>query len=98
MAIDAKAEEMLDEIRDAFAAAIRQAMTGVPAYQALQLADHLCGVQLEVLAGLRISYRAAPKIDAEAIAEDWRMGMKAPEIMRRHNCSKAAVYKYHPAK
>lgn len=93
MALDAKADEMIDEIRDAFAGAIRQAVAGLPACQALQLADHLCGVQLEVLAGLRVSYRAAPKLDAEALSEDWARGLGVTEIVRKYGCSRATVYR-----
>ena len=98
MALDAKADEMIEEIRAAFVVAIGQALAGVPAYQALQLADHLCGVQMEVLAGLRVSYRAAPKFDVEAITEDWRRGLSVQEITRKHGITKPTAYKYHPTK
>ncbi len=96
MADDAKAEEMLDKLRDAFHSRIRTAVRELPAHQALQLADGLCAVQLDVLEGLRVSYKARPRVDAEAIAEDWRRGENLQDIMRKHDCSRATAYKFHP--
>lgn len=96
MADDAKAEEFLDQLRDSFARNIRTAVADLPPHQALQLADALCAVQLDVLAGLRVSYKARPHVDGEAIAEDWRRGRVLAEIMRDHSCSKVTAYKYHP--
>lgn len=98
MADDAKAEEILDQLRDAFHARIRDAVRDLPAHHALQLADGLCAVQLDVLEGLRVSYKARPRVDADAIAEDWRRGENLQEIMRKHDCSRVTAYKYHPNK
>jgi hypothetical protein len=95
---EAKAEEMVDQLREAFAQNIRTAMTGLPAHQALQLADTLCAVQLELLAGLRVSYRAREPIDGEAIAESWRRGLSLREVIAAHGCSRPTAYKYHPGK
>ena len=98
MADDAKADDLVDQLRDNFADNIRKAVTGLPAHQALQLADTLCRVQLDVLAGLRVSYKAAPKVDADAVAEDWMQGMPLKEIMRKHGISKTTAYQHHPGK
>lgn len=98
MADDAKAEEMLDQLRDAFHARIRDAVRDLPAHQALQLADGLCAVQLDVLEGLRVSYKARPQVDGDAVAEAWRRGDALAEIMRNHDCSRVTAYKYHPNK
>lgn len=95
MADDAKAEEMIDRLRDTFAQRIRDSVADLPPQQALQLADALCYVQLEVLAGMRVHYRARA-IDGEAIAEDWRRGLTLQEITRKHAVSRSAAYKYHP--
>lgn len=98
MADDAKADEMLDQLRDSFARQIRQAVVDLPPHQALQLADALCTVQLDVLAGLRVHYRAKPVVDGEAITEDWRRGKSLAEITRTHRISRATAYNYHPNK
>ena len=98
MSDDAKADEMLDQLRDAFASNIRKAVSDLPAHQALQLADALCAVQLDVLAGLRVSYRSRDPIDGAAIAEAWAQGSSLREVMDAFKCSKVTAYKYHPTK
>ncbi len=98
MADDAKADEMLDQLRDSFARQIRQAVVTLPPHQALQLADALCTVQMDVLAGLRVHYRARAVVDGESIAEDWRRGKSLAEIMHDHKVSRSAAYKFHPNK
>jgi hypothetical protein len=98
MANDAKAEETISSVRDAFSSAIREAIADFPAHQALQLADRLCTVQLELLAGMRVTYRRAPDVDGEAIAEDWRRGLSIGEITLKHGVSRPTAYKYHPNK
>lgn len=98
MADDAKADDLVEQLRETFAASIRRAVADLPAHQALQLADTLCNVQLDVLAGLRVSYRAAPKVDGDAVAEDWMRGATLREIMRKHGITKPTAYKYHPTK
>lgn len=98
MSDDAKADEMLDQLRDAFAKNIRKAVSDLPAHQALQLADALCAVQLDVLAGLRVSYRTREPIDGAAIAEAWAQGKSLREVMQDCGCSKVTAYKYHPTK
>lgn len=98
MAEDAKAEEFTDALRQAFAANIRTAVAGVPAHIALQLADALCQVQLDTLAGKRVSYKAARVIDGEAITDAWRRGKTIGEIVQEHGCSRRTAYNYHPDK
>ncbi|WP_313645265.1 hypothetical protein [Stenotrophomonas sp.] len=98
MADDIKVDELVDQIRESYAASIRIAEPGIPAHAALQLADTLVAVQMEILAGKRVSYRAKAAIDGDAITEDWRRGKPLQEIMRDHGCSRAAAYKYHPSK
>ena len=96
MAEDAKADEFVAPLREQFAEQIRSTVRDLPAHQALQLADTLCSVQLALLAGLRVSYRATAKVDAEAIAEDWRRGMSIAEIAQKHKISRSTAYNYHP--
>lgn len=96
MAGDVKADEFVDQLRSQFSSEIRAAVRDLPPHQALQLADSLCRVQLDVLAGLRVHYRARPEIDGEAITESWRRGLSLREVMREHKCSRSAAYKYHP--
>lgn len=98
MSDDAKADEMLDQLRDAFALNIRNVVSDLPAHRALQLADALCTVQLDVLAGLRVSYRSRDPIDGAAIAEAWAQGKSLRDIMVDFKCSKVTAYKYHPTK
>ncbi|MCW0398759.1 hypothetical protein NB688_000573 [Xanthomonas sacchari] len=98
MAEDIKADELMDHLRSQFAASIRSAIDGLPAHQALQVADLLCAVQMDVLAGKRVSYRAKPDINAEAVAEAWRRGMTVAEITRQFKISRTAAYKYHPSR
>jgi hypothetical protein len=98
MADDAKADDHLDQLRDQFALQIRTAVRDLPPHLALQLADSLCAVQLNLLAGLRVTYKAAPKIDGEAIAEDWARGLSIGEITRKHGVTRPTAYKYHPNK
>lgn len=98
MANDAKAEEILDQVRDAFALSIRQALAEVPAHRALQVADHLCRVQCAVLAGLRVSYRKSAEVDGAAIADSWARGLSLGEVTERHGCSRATAYRFHPNK
>lgn len=96
MAEDAKAEELIEQLRDSFAQAILGAVASFPPSQALQLADALCTKQLEVLAGLRVRYRTRPEVDGEAIAEDWRIGLSLGEITAKHKVSRSAAYQHHP--
>lgn len=98
MAEDTKAEELTDDLREAFATSIRQAVAGLPAHQALQLADSLCHIQINLLAGKRVTYKAARVIDGEAIAEDWRRGKTVQEITSAHGCSRRTAYNHHPNK
>lgn len=98
MADDAKAEEMLGQLRDAFNARIRDTVRDLPPHQALQLADALCTVQIDLLAGLRVQYRAKPEFDAEAVIESWRRGKTVAEIMKAHGISRATAYRLHPTK
>lgn len=98
MSDDAKADELVDALREAFALNLRSAVVDLPAHQAFQLADALCAVQLDVLAGLRVSYRSRDPIDGAAVAEAWARGKTLREIMRDHKCSRATAYNYHPTK
>ena len=96
MAEDVKADELVDQLRDEFNQRIRATVVELPPHQALQLADALCRVQLDVLAGLRVSYKAPPKVDVDAIAEDWMRGLSIGEITRKHGITRPTAYKYHP--
>lgn len=96
MADDTKADEHIEQLRDHFAQQIRETVRDLPPHQALQLADSLCTVQLNLLAGLRVTYKAAPRVDGEAIRESWMRGLSAAEIMRKHGVTKPTAYKYHP--
>jgi hypothetical protein len=98
MAEDAKADEMTDTLRTSFAESIRRGVPDIPAHHALQMADALCAVQADVLAGLRVTYRARPEVDVEAIAEDWRQGRSIGEIVEKHKVSRSMAYKCHPSK
>lgn len=98
MAEDAKADEMTDALRTSFAESIRRGVPDIPAHHALQMADTLCAVQADVLAGLRVTYRARPEIDADAVTEDWRQGKLIGEIVAKHKISRAAAYRLHPSK
>jgi len=98
MAEDAKAEELIDALRESFARQIREVLHELPAHQALQMADALCAVQCDVLAGLRVRYRAKQAVDSNAVIEDWRRGVPLREIMQRHNISRSAAYKLHPSR
>lgn len=98
MAEDVKADELVDQLRDQFSQRIRGTIADLPAHQALQLADALCRVQLDLLAGLRVSYKAPPKVDGDAIAEDWMRGLSIAEITRKHGISRSTAYSHHPVK
>ncbi len=98
MSEDANADELTDALRTAFAERIRSAVSGLPASQALQLADTLCHVQIDLLAGKRVRFKAAKAIDADAITEDWRRGLLIKEIVDKHGCSRVTAYRYHPKK
>lgn len=98
MAEDVKAEELVDQLRDSFNQKLREEIKDLPAHQALQLADALALVQLDVLAGLRVRYRQAVPIDAEGIAESWRRGLSIVEVCRAHKISRATAYRHHPNK
>ena len=80
MADDAKYEEMLGQLRDAFNARIRDTVRELPPHQALQLADALCAVQIDLLAGMRVQYRAKPEFDDVRGVAD-RLGRPVREIM-----------------
>lgn len=98
MAEDIKADELLDQLRESYVASIRAAEPSIPAHSALQIADMLVTVQLDVFAGKRVRYRAKIELNAVAIAEDWARGVPVQEIMSKHQCSRSAAYKYHPAR
>jgi hypothetical protein len=93
---DAKAEDLIEPLRKAFAENIRQAVQDLPPHQALQMADALCTVQMEVLAGLRVTYRAPTPVDGAAVTEAWRKGGVLQEIMREFGISRATAYRHHP--
>ena len=95
---EATGDEITPELREAFAKQIRVDVASLPTHIALQIADKLCAVQLELLAGIRVSYRAREAVDAEAIAEDWRKGLDIREITAKHGISRSAAYKHHPSK
>jgi hypothetical protein len=93
-----KADDLVAPLRDAFARNIREALGGTPPAQALQLADQLCMVWRGQLAGLVVDGgAAAPRIDGEAIANDWRDGRTLAEIMAAHSCSRRTAYNHHPS-
>lgn len=96
MADDVKADDFTDELRRRFAQSISRGVGGIPAHHALQLADVLCMVQADVLAGKRVTFKVQPECDGEAIAEDWHCGLSLAEIMRKHGISKATAYRHHP--
>ena len=96
MADDAKAEELLEQLRDGFNRRIRETLRDYPPHQALQLADALCTVQLDVLAGMRVQYKARPEFDTDAVVEDWRRGLSIGDITKKHKISRATAYRLHP--
>lgn len=98
MAEDVKADELVDQLRDSFNRKLRDEIKELPAHQALQIADALALVQLDVLAGLRVRYRQAAPVDSEGIAESWRRGLSITEVCQAHKCSRATAYKHHPNK
>ena len=98
MADDIKADELVDQLRDSYAASIRSAEPGIPAHTAFQLADILVSVQLDLMAGKRVSYRARAEVNGDAIAEEWRRGVPIQEIMQTYRCSRSTAYKYHPSR
>jgi hypothetical protein len=51
---------------------------------------------MDVLAGMRVTYRATTPLDVAAITEDWRKGMSLQEITSKHRISRSAAYKHHP--
>lgn len=98
MAEDIKADELLDQLRDSYVASIRASEPGIPAHAALQIADMLVTVQLDVFAGKRVSYRSRPDVNGAAICADWHAGLTIGEITRKHGVSRTAAYKYHPGR
>jgi len=95
---EAKAEEMIEVLRGAFVATIATSLSTLPPHDALKLASSLCTTWLETLRGLRVTHRAKPPIDPAAVAEDWLAGTPPAEIQRKHQCSLATAYRYHPAR
>lgn len=98
MAEDVKADDVVGQLRDSFARQIRDAIRDLPAHQALQMADSLCIVQCDVLAGLRVRYRAREVVDEDAIRECWAGGATVKEVMKSQGVSRVTAYKYHPSK
>jgi hypothetical protein len=96
MAEDVKADELTETLRTSFAESIRDAIADLPPHLALQLADTLCSVQLDVLAGLRVRYKARTEVDSLAITEDWRKGLSLGEITDKYQVSRTTAYKHHP--
>lgn len=96
MAEDVKADDYLEQLRDQFTTQIRDALRDLPPHEAFQLADGLCTVQLNLLAGLRVSYKAAARVDGQAVAEDWRKGLTLKEVMQKHGISRTHAYRLHP--
>lgn len=96
MAEDTRAEDLTEDLREAFAQGIRAAVADLPAHHALQLADTLCTIQISVLAGKRVTYRATQQIDGAAITADWHEGLTIQQIVDKHGCSRRTAYNYHP--
>ncbi|TWG93592.1 hypothetical protein L599_001200000520 [Luteimonas sp. J16] len=98
MAKDANADELVDQLRDQFNKQIQDTIRGLPPYQSLQLADSLCRIQLDVLAGTRVLFKAKRKVDREAVIEAWRKGATIETLMRDFNISQSYAYEILPAK
>ncbi len=96
MADDVKADDYTDALRKRFAQSISKGVAGIPAHHALQLADVLCTVQADVLAGKRVSFKAAAKVDGDGITDAWQRGLSLGEVMRQFQVSQSTAYKYHP--
>ena len=93
---DLKFEEEADALRSEMAKAVHFVLSGVPAHQAMQTADHLLNVMKQQLAGARVTFPSAPKYDGEAIASDWAAGLSLEQIMQKHQCSRRTAYNHHP--
>lgn len=93
---DLKIEEEAEALRGELARALHFVLSGVPAHQALQTADHMLTVIRQRFAGARVTFPSEPKYDGAAIAADWAAGLSLEEIMRKHDCSRSTAYGYHP--
>lgn len=91
-----RADDLVEELRQRFVASLRETVASVSPANALEAADALCETWLEATRGLLVAGRPRRRVDGEAIAADWRAGRPLREIRRRHGCSRAAAYKYHP--
>lgn len=91
-----RADDVVSQLRDAFAKGIAEILVGTPPSHALQAADHLCGIWRTVLAGVDVAMPARPKVDGPGIAEDWHRGLSVVEITLKHACSRRTAYNYHP--
>lgn len=98
MAEDVKADELVDQLRDSFNRKLRDEIKDLPAHRALQLADALALVQLDVCAGLRVRYAKGAQVDAGAVAESWRRGLSIGEVCQKHGIPRATAYYHHPNK
>jgi hypothetical protein len=94
-----KADDLVPAMREAFVRGIRETLAGTPTAHALQLADRLCTVWREQLAGLLVDGGSpGRRIDGAAIRADWGDGKTLAEIMARHECSRATAYNHHPSR
>jgi hypothetical protein len=95
--IDLKIEDEVVALRAELTKALQQTLSGLPAHQAFQAADHVLTVMQEQLAGARVVFPAGRKFDGDAIAADWKAGLSLDDITAKHGCSKPTAYRYHPA-
>lgn len=93
-----RAEDVVDELRRAFAESLRESVAGLPSAQALQLADRLCAIWIELLSGLLVAMPSRSRFDVQQITADWRAGLLIEQIVSKHGCSRKTAYRYHPQK
>lgn len=91
-----RVDQVAEQIQAQFIETIRDTVRTLTPAQAIQVADDLFGKLKDTLAGLNVAFPSPPKVDGEAIAEDWRRGLSAADIQSKHGCSRRTAYNHHP--
>ena len=99
MSDDAHVDEVVDQVKAAFAEIIRDCFgEKSPPTLSQYVAARLCESWISELRGMRVSVPSSQRGRREAIASDWVAGFGLLEVMLRNNCSRATAYRYHPSR
>lgn len=92
MSLSVSLDEMADQLRSMIAETIKEITAALPPALALQAADGVLETLRQELGGTQLYINATDRIDREAVKADF-MGNNHQNVCRKHNISKATLYR-----